>query len=135
MHAALETHGGDIEAAGEALIKTAIPDVMELFAASRAGGRYQHSEFPPTADILAKRTQRGADQIWEARPRWRNTEVVSRARAGAEFQVSALDMNAAYLSALKTWLPIGQLKEDESGIYDRAPSSSVSVRCVGDRAW
>ncbi|MGX1784753.1 hypothetical protein ACWIGF_26920 [Streptomyces diastaticus] len=62
--AALTEAGGDADAAQAALIKSAVPDVMRLFAASRVGGRYEHSEFPPTADILQKRRQKGSDSIW-----------------------------------------------------------------------
>ncbi|ALM43676.1 hypothetical protein SFR_7061 (plasmid) [Streptomyces sp. FR-008] len=46
--AALTEAGGDADVAQAALIKRAVPDVMALFAASRVGGRYEHSEFPPT---------------------------------------------------------------------------------------
>ncbi|BDH55055.1 hypothetical protein MTP02_60660 [Streptomyces albus] len=42
--------GGDVDVARAVLIKRAVPDVMALFAASRVGGRYEHSEFlPPPA--------------------------------------------------------------------------------------
>lgn len=109
---------GDFEEARTALIKSAIPDVMALFESSRVGGRYEHSEFPPTNEILKKRSQKGADEIWEARPKWRNKELIAAAKKGEEIEVTALDMNAAYLSALKCWLPIGQLREDTSGTHD-----------------
>ncbi|MFD3715966.1 acyltransferase [Streptomyces sp. NPDC058677] len=109
---------GDYEEAQTALIKSAIPDVMALFKASRVGGRYEHSEFPPTHEILNKKSQKGADEIWEGRPKWRNKEVVAAAKNGEAFEVTALDMNAAYLSALKCWLPIGRLQEDTSGTHD-----------------
>ncbi|MFF2781024.1 hypothetical protein ACFVU3_39795, partial [Streptomyces sp. NPDC058052] len=112
-------HGGDIDAAEAALIKAAIPDVMALMKSSRVGGRYEHSEFPPTAEILHKKSQKGADEIWEGRPKWRNAEIFKAAKKGAQFDVTALDMNAAYLSALKCWLPIGQLREDTSGVHDK----------------
>ncbi|MEV6319448.1 hypothetical protein [Streptomyces sp. NPDC051776] len=94
----LEKHAGDLEAAGKELIKKAIPDVMAFFHKSRIGGRYEHSDFPPTTDILKKRKQKGADQIWEGRPKWRNTALFKAARTGQiELQpVTALDMNAAY---------------------------------------
>ncbi|MFJ2598906.1 helix-turn-helix domain-containing protein [Streptomyces erythrochromogenes] len=115
---ALEEYAGDVEAAQAALIRAAIPDVMALLKASRVGGRYEHSEFPPTAEILRKRSQKGADEIWEGRPKWRNPELVAAAKAGAQLEVTALDMNAAYLSALKCWLPIGQLREVTTGVHD-----------------
>ncbi|MER7951879.1 helix-turn-helix transcriptional regulator [Streptomyces sp. NPDC096079] len=114
----LAEYGGDADAAQATLIKTAIPDVMTLLKASRVGGRYEHSEFPPTQEILRKKSQKGADEIWEGRPKWRNTELFAAAKRGEKIEVTALDMNAAYLSALKCWLPIGQLRDDTSGIHD-----------------
>ncbi|MFF3843610.1 acyltransferase [Streptomyces sp. NPDC001930] len=118
VHDVLAACSGDIEAAHADLIKMAIPDVMTLLKASRVGGRYEHSEFPPTQEILRKKSQKGADEIWEGRPKWRNPELFAAAKRGEEIEATALDMNAAYLSALKCWLPIGQLKEDTSGIHD-----------------
>ncbi|MEU9858782.1 helix-turn-helix domain-containing protein [Streptomyces sp. NPDC047974] len=118
VHDILAEQGGDLGAAEAALIKMAIPDVMALMKSSRVGGRYEHSEFPPTADILHKKSQKGADEIWEGRPKWRNPEIFKAAKSGDQFEVTALDMNAAYLSALKCWLPIGQLREDTSGVHD-----------------
>ncbi|MEV6332874.1 dihydrolipoamide S-succinyltransferase [Streptomyces sp. NPDC051909] len=118
VHEVLDECAGDAEAAQAALIKAAIPDVMALLKASRVGGRYEHSEFPPTHDILRKRSQKGADEIWEGRPKWRNAAILKAAKAGIRLEVTALDMNAAYLSALKCWLPIGQLREDTSGVHD-----------------
>ncbi|MFF6904202.1 helix-turn-helix domain-containing protein [Streptomyces hydrogenans] len=118
VHDVLAEQGGDLGAAEAALIKMAIPDVMALMKSSRVGGRYEHSEFPPTADILHKKSQKGADEIWEGRPKWRNPEIFKAAKSGERFEVTALDMNAAYLSALKCWLPIGQLREDTSGVHD-----------------
>ncbi|MFK0230844.1 acyltransferase [Streptomyces sp. NPDC090303] len=118
VHDVLAACSGDLEAAQADLIKRAIPDVMALLKASRVGGRYEHSEFPPTQEILRKKSQKGADEIWEGRPKWRNRELFAAARRGEEIEVTALDMNAAYLSALKCWLPIGQLREDTSGVHD-----------------
>ncbi|MFJ8888231.1 dihydrolipoamide S-succinyltransferase [Streptomyces sp. NPDC102402] len=115
----LAVHGGDLEAARVALVRRAVPDVMALFAASRVGGRYEHSEFPPTASILKKASQKGADQIWEGRPKWRSEELFQAARQGhLTLEVTALDMNAAYLSALKAWLPIGKLVHSEGDYHD-----------------
>ncbi|MFE3121900.1 helix-turn-helix domain-containing protein [Streptomyces hydrogenans] len=118
VHDVLAEQGGDLAAAEAALVKMAIRDVMALMKSSRVGGRYEHSEFPPTADILHKKSQKGADEIWEGRPKWRNPEIFKAAKSGERFEVTALDMNAAYLSALKCWLPIGQLREDTSGVHD-----------------
>ncbi|MFJ8301712.1 dihydrolipoamide S-succinyltransferase [Streptomyces sp. NPDC094447] len=118
VHDVLASCSGDMEAARAELIKMAIPDVMTLLKASRVGGRYEHSEFPPTQEILKKKSQKGADEIWEGRPKWRNPELFAAAKRGEEIEVTALDMNAAYLSAMKAWLPIGQLREDTSGVHD-----------------
>lgn len=116
---ALAAHDNDPDATRAALLKTAVPDVMSLFATSRVGGRYEHSEFPPTADILKRTSQKGADQIWEGRPKWRAQELHQAARSGHfTLDVTALDMNAAYLAALKTWLPIGKLVHSDSAPHN-----------------
>ncbi|MEU5069883.1 acyltransferase [Streptomyces virginiae] len=132
VHEVLEECSGDLEAAQGVLLKSAIPDVMTFFKASRVGGRYEHSEFPPTADVLKKRSQKGADEIWEGRPKWRNPHVFQAAKQGEEFEVTALDMNAAYLSAFKSWLPIGQLREDTSGVHDR---KKAGVHLITPASW
>ncbi|GGS26910.1 hypothetical protein GCM10010252_77280 [Streptomyces aureoverticillatus] len=118
---------GDIEAAQAALIKTAIPDVMALFDRSRVGGRYAHSKFPPTDGILRKKSQKGADEIWEGRPKWRNKNALALVKKGEQIEVTALDMNAAYLSAFKCWLPVGKLVEDTSGIHDPKRSGVYQI--------
>ncbi|MGW6821803.1 dihydrolipoamide S-succinyltransferase [Streptomyces sp. NPDC055005] len=128
----LAEHAGDVDAAQAALIKAAIPDVMALLKESRVGGVYEHSEFPPTADVLRKRSQKGADDIWEGRPKWRNPHIFKAAKAGEEFEVRALDMNAAYLSALKCWLPIGQLREITGGVHDPKKSG---VHLITPASW
>ncbi|MEU5361496.1 acyltransferase [Streptomyces albidoflavus] len=131
--AALTEAGGDADVAQAALIKRAVPDVMALFAASRVGGRYEHSEFPPTAGILQKRSQKGADAIWEGRPKWRSADLHRAARAGhITVDVTALDMNAAYLAALKTWLPIGKLTHSEGDHHDPKRSG---VHLVDPGEW
>ncbi len=131
--AALTEAGGDADVAQAVLIKRAVPDVMALFAASRVGGRYEHSEFPPTAGILQKRSQKGADAIWEGRPKWRAADLHRAARAGhITMEVTALDMNAAYLAALKTWLPIGKLTHCEGDHHDPKRSG---VHLVDPGEW
>ncbi|MEU2619524.1 helix-turn-helix transcriptional regulator [Streptomyces sp. NPDC007157] len=103
--AALAEHGGDVAAASAALVKHAIPDAMTLLDQSRVGGRYEVVAHPWLPEVLRKQTARGADQVWEARPKWTRPELP----AGAH-EVTALDVNGAYLSALKTHLPLGQLE-------------------------
>ncbi|MPY32770.1 helix-turn-helix transcriptional regulator [Streptomyces adustus] len=110
----LAQHAGDVEAATAALVKRAIPDVMALLDHTRKGGRYDIVAHPWLPDILRKQSARGADQIWEARPKWTRPELP----AGAH-EVTALDINGAYLSALKTHLPIGQLEHSTGNHHDR----------------
>ena len=112
----LAAHGGDVDAATAALIRKAIPDAMALLAVSRVGARYEHTDHPPLPDILRKASKASADQVWEARPKWKNTPLIKS--ADTELTVSALDMNGAYLSALKSHLPIGKLSHDTSGVWD-----------------
>ncbi|MDT9692747.1 acyltransferase [Streptomyces sp. P9(2023)] len=132
VHEVLAECSGDVDAAQAALIKAAIPDVMALLKSSRVGGRYEHSEFPPTAEILRKKSQKGADEIWEGRPKWRNSELFAAAKKGELIEVTALDMNAAYCSALKCWLPIGQLREDTSGVHD---PKKAGVHLITPATW
>ncbi|MCG7527381.1 transcriptional regulator, partial [Streptomyces sp. OfavH-34-F] len=124
---ALTRHEGDMEAATAALVKRAIPDAMALLDATRKGGRYDVIAHPWIPDILRKQTARGADQVWEARPKW--------ARPGLPpgcHEVTALDINGAYLSALKTHLPIGQLEHSSGNTHDRR---RAGVHLVTPPAW
>jgi hypothetical protein len=131
--AALAEHHGDLDAATAALVKRAIPDVMTLFAASRVGGRYEHSDFPPLPDFLRKKSQKGADEIWEGRPKWRNVAFAAQVKAsGTPVAVAALDMNAAFLSAMKTYLPLGRLEPDTSGLHHRKRSG---IHRITPPAW
>ncbi|MFJ5265154.1 helix-turn-helix domain-containing protein [Streptomyces sp. NPDC088387] len=114
VEAALAQHEGDTEAATATLVKRAIPDAMALLDHCRKGGRYDIVAHPWLPDILRKQTARGADAIWEARPKWTRPEVPH-----GEHRVTALDINGAYLSALKTHLPIGQLEHSTGGAHDR----------------
>ncbi|MEV5607537.1 helix-turn-helix transcriptional regulator [Streptomyces sp. NPDC052225] len=114
VRAALAQHEGDVEAATAALVKRAIPDAMALLDETRKGGRYDVIAHPWMPDILKKQTSRGADQVWEARPKWTRPELPP-----GEHEVTALDINGAYLSALKTHLPIGQLEHSTGFDHDR----------------
>jgi antitoxin (DNA-binding transcriptional repressor) of toxin-antitoxin stability system len=109
--------GGDVQDAVAQLQKTAIPDVMDLLEQSRAGGRYDFRNYPDLPGILHKQGRQDADAIWEARPRWTAPpEVLDQL---GDQVVTGLDINGAYLSALKAHLPIGQLEHhlgpDEGG--------------------
>lgn len=125
----LATAGGDADAATAALVKRAIPDVMGLFARTRAGARYEYTAYPALPDILRKPSKSDPDLIWEARPSWRNPGY--RQHPDGELSVTALDVNAAYLSALKTWLPIGKLTHAVGGEYDRKRSGVYLVTAGG----
>ncbi|MFJ5933902.1 helix-turn-helix domain-containing protein [Streptomyces sp. NPDC093071] len=114
VRAALEAHDGDAEAATAALVKKAIPDAMTLLDETRKGGRYDVIAHPWMPDILKKQSARGPDQVWEARPKWTRTELPP-----GEHKVTALDINGAYLSALKTHLPLGQLEHSTGSDHDR----------------
>ncbi|MER5302661.1 helix-turn-helix transcriptional regulator [Streptomyces lasiicapitis] len=111
--AALAEHAGDVDAATAALLKRAIPDAMALLDETRKGARYDVVAHPWVPDILRKQTARGADRIWEARPKWTRGELPPGAH-----EVTALDINGAYLSALKTHLPIGQLEHSTGFDHD-----------------
>ncbi|MEV7775948.1 DnaB-like helicase C-terminal domain-containing protein [Kitasatospora sp. NPDC086791] len=114
----LERSGGDIAQAIAGLDKKAIPDFMELFRVSRVEARYEHTAHPPLLEIFQRQQRGTADLIWEGRPHWENHDLMYG--AGPEQVVTRLDMNGAYLSALKCHLPIGQLKHDTSGDCDTA---------------
>ncbi|MFD4790996.1 helix-turn-helix transcriptional regulator [Streptomyces sp. NPDC058459] len=123
----LEAHEGDVEAATAALVKQAIPDAMALLDETRRGGRYAIVAHPWIPDILRKQSARGADQIWEARPRWTRPELPA-----GRHEVTALDINGAYLSALKTHLPLGQLEHSTGGGHDRR---RAGVHLITPPAW
>ncbi|MFD5111944.1 helix-turn-helix domain-containing protein [Streptomyces sp. NPDC058391] len=114
VHAVLAEHQGDVEAASAALLKRAIPDAMRLLDETRKGARYDVIAHPWIPDILKKQTSKGTDQIWEARPKWTRPELPP-----GKHEVTALDINGAYLSALKTHLPLGQLEHSTGFAHDR----------------
>jgi len=126
-----ERAGGDEEAALKALIKRAIPDVMHLFNETRATARYDYTAYPALPDILKKPSKKDPDQIWEARPKFHHPGY--SLRAPGEVKVTALDVNAAYLSALKCWLPIGKL-EHHAGTDGVEPKRS-GVHLITPAPW
>ncbi|WP_406397623.1 helix-turn-helix domain-containing protein [Streptomyces sp. NBC_00879] len=124
---ALEKHGGDVDAATAALLKRAIPDAMILLDETRKGARYDIIGHPWIPDILRKKTSKGADEIWEARPKWTRPELPP-----GRHEITALDVNGAYLSALKTHLPIGQLEHSTGFEHDRR---RAGVHLITPPAW
>ncbi|MEU9759145.1 helix-turn-helix domain-containing protein [Streptomyces sp. NPDC047985] len=127
VRGALAEHRGDIDAAVAALSKRAIPDAMRLLDETRKGARYDVIAHPWIPDILKKQTSRGADQIWEARPKWTRHELPP-----GRHEVTALDVNGAYLSALKTHLPLGQLEHSTGFAHDRR---RAGVHLITPPAW
>ncbi len=117
---ALADNGGDIDAATAVLVKRAIPDGMALLNSTRVGSTYDFTNYVDTdaIPVLKKPSRDGADAIWEGRPKWRNRQ----AESGPARTATALDVNGAYLSALKTHLPIGTLRHCGGGEYDRKRS-------------
>ncbi|AXK36701.1 XRE family transcriptional regulator [Streptomyces armeniacus] len=126
----LEKAGGDADAASAALTKRAIPDVMALFTRTRAGARYEYTAYPALPDILRKPSKTDPDLIWEGRPSWRHPGY--RRHPDGGLGVTALDVNAAYLSALKTWLPIGKLEHSRGGEHDR---KRAGVHLITPTPW
>ncbi|WP_086867715.1 helix-turn-helix domain-containing protein [Streptomyces viridochromogenes] len=123
----LAEHQGDVEAASAALLKRAIPDAMRLLDETRKGARYDVIAHPWVPDILKKQTSRGADQIWEARPKWTRATLPP-----GRHEVTALDINGAYLSALKTHLPLGRLEHSSGFAHDRR---RAGVHLITPPAW
>lgn len=122
----LEACGGDVDKAVTRLLKRAIPDAMALLDTVRKGGRYDIVAYPQMPDILTARTATTSDEIWEGRPKWRRPHLPE-----GEHLVTALDVNGAYLAALKTHLPLGRL-EHSTGTWDR---KRAGVHLVTPPAW
>ncbi|MEU6331976.1 helix-turn-helix transcriptional regulator [Streptomyces sp. NPDC047049] len=131
VHEELERAEGDTEAALKALTKRAIPDVMAMFDETRATARYQFTAYPALPDILKKPSKKEPDQIWEARPAFHHPDF--SLKVPGSVQVTALDANAAYLSALKCWLPIGKL-EHSTGADGVGPKRS-GVHLITPAEW
>ncbi|WP_103377415.1 helix-turn-helix transcriptional regulator [Streptomyces noursei] len=131
VHEELERAEGDADATLQALVKRAIPDVMRLFEETRATARYQYTAYPSLPDILHKPSKREPDQIWEARPNFHHPHY--SLKAPGDVRVTALDANAAYLSALKCWLPIGKLEHHAGD--DGVDPKRAGVHLVTPAPW
>ena len=128
----LERAGGDADAATDALIRRAIPDVMALWKETRVGARYEHTSFPALPDILHKPRKSDPDLVWEARPSWRHPGFRRTPDSTGTVPVVPLDVNAAYLSAFKVWLPIGKLDHFTDGGHDR---KRAGIHLVTPAPW
>jgi hypothetical protein len=115
---ALAAHAGDVDAALQALARdggSAIPDVMELFEATRVESNYEHTTYPKLPDPLIRKRRGNADDVWEARPKFTNPNVPK------DMPVIELDVNAAYLAALQSaHLPIRTITHNPDGFDDLA---------------
>ncbi|MFE1935958.1 helix-turn-helix domain-containing protein [Streptomyces sp. NPDC059474] len=131
VHEELERAEGDADATVKALVKRAIPDVMRLFEETRATARYTYTAYPALPDILTKPSKKEPDQIWEARPNFHHPHY--SLKSAGSVAVTALDVNAAYLSALKAWLPIGKL-EHSAGADGVDPKRS-GVHLITPSPW
>jgi hypothetical protein len=132
---ALQDHGGDVEAATQALVKKAVPNAMALFEETRVGSNYEHTVYPEILELLKKKTREGADDVWEGRHNWTNIPLIDALNSGAQppVTVDPLDTNAAFLSAFKTYLPIGALQHDPTGGFD--PKRSGIYRLDQRPTW
>ncbi|WP_377273891.1 DnaB-like helicase C-terminal domain-containing protein [Peterkaempfera sp. SMS 1(5)a] len=132
---ALQDCDGDVAAATEALVKKAVPNAMALFEATRVGGNYEHTVYPETLEFLRKKTKDGADEIWEGRHNWTNAHLMDALQNGTHppVTVAALDTNASFLSAFKTYLPIGALVHNPDGGFD--PKRSGIYRLPTRPTW
>ncbi|SHH32858.1 hypothetical protein SAMN05444521_0139 [Streptomyces sp. 3214.6] len=120
-------HPDDPAAALETLKRRAIPDAMRLLELSRRNGRYDIVHHPSLPDILRRPSAGAPDQIWEARPHWRRPHLPP-----GEHQVTALDVNGAYLSALQTHLPLGRLEHSTGDSHD---SKRAGVHLITPPSW
>lgn len=113
---ALAEHDGDTEAALGALAGdggSAIPDVMELFEATRVETSYEHTTYPKLPEPLIRKRQDQSDDVWEARPKFTHPAVPG----GAE--ITHLDVNAAYLAAMQSaHLPVRTVTHNPDGFED-----------------
>ncbi|MGW7786865.1 helix-turn-helix domain-containing protein [Streptomyces tricolor] len=112
--AALAAHDGDPHKATAALTARAIPDAMALLNACRVGSRYDIVHHPALPGMLRKTAPRKPDLIWEARLNWQRPQAPEHTSP-----VAALDINGAFLSALKTHLPLGRLEPSNPQHHDR----------------
>lgn len=127
VNAVLAHYGGDRDQSATALTACAIPDAMRLLNLTRVGGRYDLVAHPPLPDILRKPSPDKANAIWEGRPNWRRPQPSNRPGP-----IAVLDINGAYLSALKTHLPLGRLEHTTNTPHDRR---RAGVHLVTPPVW
>ncbi|MFG3285296.1 multiprotein-bridging factor 1 family protein [Streptomyces sp. NPDC048111] len=125
--AAMTTHDGDPQKATAALTANAIPDAMRLLNTLRVGGRYDIVHHPALPDMLRKPSPHTPDLIWEARLNWQRPTAPRQTGP-----VAILDMNGAYLSALKTHLPLGQLQPTRPQPHD---ARRAGVHLITPPVW
>ncbi|MBB5939209.1 DNA-binding XRE family transcriptional regulator [Streptomyces zagrosensis] len=119
--AALAAHDGDQRQAIAALTARTIPDALRLLDACRIGARYDIVRHPALPETLRKPSPHAPDRVWEARPDWQRPQAPDQTDP-----VAALNINGAYLAALKTHLPLGQLQPTAPHLHDRVALASIS---------
>lgn len=123
----LEEHGGDVDAAYQALAGdggSAIPDVMKLWGDTREEANYKHTTYPEHPGPLHKHA---TEKVWESFPNYRHPDLpkhtkLNGLRALTEFHgqpVTKLDVNAAFLAALQSaHLPVRMVTHNPEGWDD-----------------
>ncbi|MEU9339577.1 transcriptional regulator [Streptomyces sp. NPDC048290] len=125
--AALAAHDGDQRQAIAALTARAIPDAMRLLDMCRIGARYDIVRCPALPETLRKPSPHAPDRVWEARPDWQRPQAPDQTDT-----VAALSINGAYLAALKTHLPLGQLQPTDPHPHDRR---RAGIHLITPSAW
>lgn len=129
INQAMEKCGGDADKAKHQLIRRAIVGAQELFEASREGARYDHTAHPVEPEPLRKKGKANADDVWEARHAFTNASVPNGT------WVNRLDVNAAYLAAMITQLPIGPLSHGTRGLVAESGKPLSGIYLVTPPAW
>ncbi|MFJ4836218.1 helix-turn-helix domain-containing protein [Streptomyces sp. NPDC088747] len=124
---ALDTHNGNQHQAVAALTARAIPDAIRLLDACRVGARYDIVRHPALPEMLRKPSPHAPDRVWEARPDWQRAQASERTD-----QVVTLNINGAFLAALKTHLPLGKLQPTAPYPHDRR---RAGIHLITPSAW
>lgn len=101
---ALEGSGGDRVAARAALERTAVADAMRLLQLTRIGARLPLICYPPLPDLFDRSHQPADGSVVWQRPK--SQQHWQQQLPPGQHEVAVLDVNAPYLAALSTALPL-----------------------------